>query len=196
MNVDNSWFDTAFADSPYMGIFRGQDLDQTLRLARLAWDQGIELVEIPVQHAGDIERLTRTAAAAAEVGKVVGAGTVRSIDQVELVKRAGARFIACPGFNSDVVASAAALGMPALPGVATASEVDSALTLGLTWLKAFPAITLGSNWITQMAGPFPQAKFVATGGMTLGNAAEFFKAGARGVAIGSAIEQLANHGAL
>ncbi len=195
MNIDNSWFDNAFGDSRYMGIFRGHSLDRTLQLARLAWDQGIELVEIPVQQPSDIERLTRTAAAAAEVGRVVGAGTVRSVDQVELVKRAGARFIVCPGFNRDVVESAAALGMPTLPGVATASEVDSALALGLTWLKAFPAIALGSCWIAQMAGPFPQAEFVATGGITPDNAAEFFNAGARAVAVGSAVEQLAAHGA-
>jgi 2-keto-3-deoxy-6-phosphogluconate aldolase len=72
--------------------------------------------------------------------------------------------------------------------VATPSEVQIALKEGLTWLKAFPASVLGTEWIKAMKGPFPAAKFVTTGGMHAGNAGEFLAAGAKVVAVGSALE--------
>jgi 2-dehydro-3-deoxyphosphogluconate aldolase/(4S)-4-hydroxy-2-oxoglutarate aldolase len=58
----------------------------------------------------------------------------------------------------------------------------------LTWLKAFPASVLGTAWIKAMHGPFPQVRFVTTGGMNAANAAEFLRAGTRVVAIGSALQ--------
>jgi 2-dehydro-3-deoxyphosphogluconate aldolase/(4S)-4-hydroxy-2-oxoglutarate aldolase len=79
--------------------------------------------------------------------------------------------------------------MPPMPGVATASEVQLALKEGLTWLKVFPASVLGTGWIKAMHGPFPQARFVTTGGMDATNAGEFLRAGARVVAVGSALEE-------
>lgn len=77
--------------------------------------------------------------------------------------------------------------MPPLPGVATASEVQAAMKDGLTWLKAFPAALLGPAWFTAMAGPFPGANFVATGGMDASNAGEFLDKGVQVVAVGSAL---------
>jgi len=66
--------------------------------------------------------------------------------------------------------------------------VQAAMHLGLTWLKAFPASVLGTPWFRAMAGPFPDARFVATGGMDATNAGSFLEAGARVVAVGSALE--------
>lgn len=191
MTANNEWFERGFAASPYMGILRAIPLKRTVELSHKAWDAGIELIEIPVQSLDDLDRLRHLAVAAEERGKAVGAGTIRGIDQVDAVKSAGARFIVSPGFDELVVQRAHDVGLDALPGVGSASEVDRALRLGLTWLKAFPAAALGSIWISQMAGPFPEANFVATGGMSLENAEEFLAAGARGIAIGSAIEHLA-----
>jgi len=89
-----------------------------------------------------------------------------------------------------------AAGLPALPGVATATEAQHALGEGLTWLKAFPASVLGTGWFPAMRGPFPQARFVATGGMDSSNARAFLDAGARVVAVGSALEDEAQLPAL
>ena len=72
-------------------------------------------------------------------------------------------------------------------GVATASEVQAAVGIGLRWLKAFPAARLTPAWFKDMAGPFPQVRFVATGGIHAQNAAEFLAAGASVVALGSAL---------
>ncbi|MEV4767572.1 2-dehydro-3-deoxyphosphogluconate aldolase, partial [Micromonospora chokoriensis] len=67
------------------------------------------------------------------------------------------------------------------------TEAQQALRHGLTWLKAFPAITLGPAWFKALAGPLPQLRFVATGGLDAGNAAPFLQAGVRVVAVGSAL---------
>ena len=82
-------------------------------------------------------------------------------------------------------------GLAAMPGVATATEVQQAYTAGLRWLKAFPASLLGTGWFPAMHGPFPEVRFVATGGMNARNAAEFLDTGVRVVAVGSALEDAA-----
>ena len=101
---------------------------------------------------------------------------------------AGAAYLVSPGLDPEIVRAAAERGIPILPGVATPSEVGQAVALGLTWLKAFPAQWLGAHWFAHIRGPFPQVKFVATGGMDAGNAGEFLAAGVTVVAVGSALE--------
>ena len=78
-------------------------------------------------------------------------------------------------------------GLPVMPGVATSSEIQAARRLGLVWLKAFPVAQLGSAWVRAQLAPFPEARFVATGGVDADNAREFLDAGARVAAIGSAL---------
>jgi 2-keto-3-deoxy-6-phosphogluconate aldolase len=76
-------------------------------------------------------------------------------------------------------------GLPHLPGVATATEAHRALRLGLAWQKVFPAAVLGTGWIAAMRAPFPDVRFVATGGVDAANAEAFLQAGATAVAFGS-----------
>ncbi|WP_259607261.1 MULTISPECIES: bifunctional 4-hydroxy-2-oxoglutarate aldolase/2-dehydro-3-deoxy-phosphogluconate aldolase [Microbacterium] len=101
---------------------------------------------------------------------------------------AGAGFTVSPGLDLEVVRASHDAGLSGLPGVGTASEVQLARKAGLTWLKAFPASVLGSSWLHAMRGPFPEVRFVATGGMSAANATEYLDAGARVVAVGSALE--------
>jgi 2-dehydro-3-deoxyphosphogluconate aldolase / (4S)-4-hydroxy-2-oxoglutarate aldolase len=194
MPLSNSWFDAHFEASPYMAIFRGLSRDRTLELAYSAWAAGIRLIEVPVQKPDDLDTLAALVSAARKNGHQVGAGTVLTMNQLNAVQDAGASFIVTPGFDEIIVSQAVELGMAPLPGVATATEISKAHALGLTWLKAFPAVTLGSTWIRQMHGPFPSVRFVATGGMNLQNAQDFIAAGARGIAVGSAVEELATLG--
>jgi Entner-Doudoroff aldolase len=171
-----------------MAILRGLGVERSLELARRAWDLGIDVVELPIQSDEDVEALAAVVAAGRPQGRVVGAGTVVSTRHVELAASAGAAFTVSPGFDAEVVRASVAAGLPPLPGVATASEVQAAMALGLTWLKAFPASLLGPHWFRAMAGPFPGARFVATGGMDAANAGAFLDVGVRTVAVGSALE--------
>lgn len=186
--ADNAHFSELFHSAPLMAILRGMGAERSLSVARTAWDLGIDVVELPIQTAADLEALRVVAAAGRERGKTVGAGTVVSVEHVRQAADAGASFTVSPGFDPEIVRASSDAGMPAMPGVATASEVQLALKEGLTWLKAFPASVLGTGWLRAMHGPFPQANFVTTGGMSAGNAEEYLRAGARVVAVGSALE--------
>lgn len=187
MGLSDEWFDREFAATRIMVIMRGLGPEQSLELAGLAWKAGVTAVELPIQRPADVEALTVVAAAAREQGLSVGAGTVIEVEQVAVAKRAGATYTVSPGTDPEIIRASLAAGLPTLPGVASASEVQQCRKLGLTWLKAFPATVLGPEWIKAMLGPFPEMKFVATGGVSVGNAADFLAAGARVASLGSAL---------
>jgi 2-dehydro-3-deoxyphosphogluconate aldolase / (4S)-4-hydroxy-2-oxoglutarate aldolase len=171
-----------------MAILRNMDVTRTVRLSIQAWDLGITLVEVPIQTPEALPALEAALAAARERGLSVGAGTVTTVDQVRLCARLGVAFTVAPGLDPDVVRESAATGVPHIPGVATASEIQRALRLGCTILKAFPASVLGIGWFKAMRGPFPHLPLVATGGMDAHNATDFLAAGANIVAVGTALE--------
>lgn len=105
---------------------------------------------------------------------LVGAGTVTRPDQVDVAVEAGARFIVSPGLSAGVVARCRERGVPVIPGVATPSEVMAAVELGIDLLKLFPAEGLGGTAMVQaLAGPFPDVRWVPTGGISAANAAEY-----------------------
>ena len=190
------WFDEAFATTQVMVIMRGLDAAASLHLAGRAWDAGVRMVEIPIQRFAAVEALTVVAAAAKDRGLVAGAGTVLTVEQVDVARRAGAAYTVSPGTDDDVIRASLAAGLPTLPGVATASDIQRCARLGLNWLKAFPAASLGPAWITAMHGPFPDVRFGATGGICVTNAPDFLAAGARVVALGSALRDPAQLDAL
>lgn len=112
----------------------------------------------------------------ANEGFIVGAGTVRSVEQAEAAAAAGAAFAVSPGLDRDVVERCADLGLTPLPGIATASELTTALALGITTVKLFPAeIVGGAALIQALAAPFPDARFVPTGGLTAKSAASYLE---------------------
>ena len=99
-------------------------------------------------------------------GLTVGAGTVLTPEQAERAVAAGARFVVSPGFDEEVVATCRELGVPVVPGIATATELMRALKAGLDIVKLFPAEQLGGlPTLRALAAPFPRMRFVPTGGI-------------------------------
>ena len=97
---------------------------------------------------------------------LVGAGTVTRPAQVDRALECGAKFIVSPAFSADVVRTCLDRGVPVLPGVATPSEIQWALEVGLDTVKFFPAETLGGvAALKAMSAPFPDMRFVPTGGV-------------------------------
>lgn len=191
MNVDSTsddYFDAAFAGHRVMAILRGYTPERTVELCETAWAAGIDVIEVPVQDEGAYPSLEAAIAAATARGASIGAGTVTTPEQVHRVAALGAAFTVAPGTSVRVIAACREAGLPHLPGVATASEITAVVDNGLTWVKAFPAAQLGPAWVrAQAGGPFPGVRFVATGGVDASNAAGFLDAGARVVAVGSAL---------
>ncbi|MYZ06466.1 2-dehydro-3-deoxyphosphogluconate aldolase [Streptomyces sp. SID2999] len=181
-------FDRLFARAPVMAILRGMPLEKSVELATRAWDLGIECVEVPVQSREAAEVLAAVVEAGAGRGKPVGAGTVTTAERLAWAVSAGGAFTVAPGLDAEVARASLHAGLPHLPGVATATDVQAARALGLDWLKAFPASVLGPDWFRAMRGPFPEVPFVATGGIDASNAAAYLAAGAQVVAVGSALE--------
>lgn len=180
-------FTELFGDDRVMVILRGLPPADTVELAATAWDAGVGLLEVPIGEPGQEKALAAAVAAGAERGKRVGAGTVVSRAHVDAAAAAGAAYTVAPGLDPDVAAASVAAGMPHLPGVATASEIQRALSVGCDWVKAFPAAALGTAWFNAMRGPFPHLRLVATGGVSLATAPDFLAAGATVVALGSAL---------
>jgi 2-dehydro-3-deoxyphosphogluconate aldolase/(4S)-4-hydroxy-2-oxoglutarate aldolase len=180
-------FEDILGGRPVMAILRGRPPAETVELAGRLWDSGVTVLEIPIGSPDAVPALKAAAGAAAERGLRVGAGTVITAEQVRAAASAGAQYTVAPGFDPLILAASLAAGMPHLPGVGSATEVQRAWLAGCRWLKAFPAKALGPAWIAAMLGPFPDARFVATGGLTVGDATAFLDAGARVVALGAAL---------
>jgi 2-dehydro-3-deoxyphosphogalactonate aldolase len=180
-------FDDLLGARPLIAILRGLTFDAALQIAEAVWTADAGLIEVPVQNEAAIDVLRRLAVEGRRRGHVVGAGTVVSPSLVARALDAGAAFTVAPGYDAKVAEASVAAGLPHLPGVATASEVQAAVAAGFGWLKAFPAASLSPSWFRDMRGPFPDVKFVATGGISAANAAAFHSSGARALGVGSAI---------
>lgn len=192
MIVEHSqeYFDRGFRDRRVMAILRGTSVETTVALCRRAFDAGLAMVEVPLQSRQSELALRAAVAEAGRRSAIVGAGTITSRELVDRAAQAGAAFTVAPGFDPDVLARSLELDLPHLPGVATATEIQVAMKVGVRWLKAFPADALGMAWFTGMRGPFPQAHFVATGGVGAHNATQFLEKGAAAVSLGASFAKL------
>lgn len=115
----------------------------------------------------------------------IGAGTVLSIDSARLAIDAGATFLVMPHMDPELVAWAAARGVPTLPGAFTPTEVLAAWRAGAAAVKLFPASVAGPAFVRECHGPFPDIPLVPSGGVTSETAADFIRAGAVAVGVGS-----------
>ena len=170
-----------------MAVLRGLPPDETVRLASIAWELGIDAVEVPIGRPDQIPALLAAVEAGRSAGRRVGAGTVLTVGQVAAALEAGAAYTVSPGLDEEVLRASLAAGLPHLPGVATPTELHRAVLAGCSWVKAFPASSLGPSWFRDIRGPFPDVSLVATGGVTAATAPAFLDAGARVVAVGSAL---------
>ena len=181
----NDWFDDEFFRVPVIAVLRGLTPAEAVRSARRAWDAGVQHVEVTIETAEAIPTLAAVASAAAERGVAVGAGTIIRIEQLDAAASANASFTVSPGLDDGILKESIRRGIPHLPGVATASEILRAKAFGLSWLKAFPASVLGPDWIKAMKGPFPDVRFIATGGMRAATTNLYLDAGVSVVGLSS-----------
>jgi 2-dehydro-3-deoxyphosphogluconate aldolase/(4S)-4-hydroxy-2-oxoglutarate aldolase len=115
----------------------------------------------------------------------IGAGTVLSVEAAARAVDAGAMFLVAPHLDLDVVAWAAARGVPMLPGTATPTEVLAGWQAGAAAIKVFPASSLGTTFLRELRGPFPDIPLQPTGGITVDNAGDYIRVGAIAVGMGS-----------
>lgn len=149
-------------------------LDGSLDPAALAAtlvEAGLPVIEVTLRtpHALDAIR-----AMAKVSGAIVGAGTVLNAGQLAVATEAGARFIVSPGLTAPLADEVGAVGIPFLPGVATAGDIMRGLDLGLDRFKFFPAASSGGiPALKALAAPFGNARFCPTGGITAETAGDW-----------------------
>ena len=159
-------------DAPVIPVIVLTDVNQAVLLARALVAGGIRMLEVTLRTPQALACIEAMARAVPEA--LVGAGTVRSVADVQAASRAGARFLVSPGYTHAVGQACRDVGLPLLPGVATGSEIMMAQEDGLTELKFFPALQAGgAAMLKAWGGPFGDIRFCPTGGVTVANAAEF-----------------------
>ncbi len=155
-------------------------------IARALVAGGVRVLEITLNSHGALAAIE--AVRSLEIpGLVVGAGTVRTAPDAHAALAAGAQFLVAPNFNPGAVEVARAAGVSMVPGVATPSEAVAAWEAGCELLKFFPAAALGSNYLKLIRDPLADLRFMATGGVDTGNVAEFMRAGAVAIGVGSSL---------
>lgn len=146
--------------------------DHAENLAKALLEGGIPCIEVTFRTAAAEESIKRIHAAYPQM--LIGAGTIISIEQAQKALNAGAKFIVSPGFDEKLVSWCLENDIPVFPGVSTASEVQVAVSMGLSTLKFFPAEASGGvNMIKNLCGPFPNVKFMTTGGISLSNLSQY-----------------------
>ena len=152
-----------------------EDASKAVPLAKALVDGGLNVLEVTFRTAAAAESL---AAIRREVPEaIVGAGTVITPEMAKAAKDAGAVFGVAPGFDPAVMAAAKEIGLPFIPGIATASELSQALTAGAPMVKFFPAEAAGGvKMIKNLLGAFrfTGVKFMPTGGINLSNIKDYF----------------------
>ena len=176
-------------DKKIVAIVRGVYGEDAVNLAKALYAGGIELLEVTFDQSKP-ESLNRTSDTVKmlcqELGDKMyfGAGTVTTIEMLNLAKEAGASFIVSPDFNPEVIKATVEAGMVSMPGAMTPTEILTAYRAGADFVKVFPTAGLGSSYIKAVRGPLNHIRLLAVGGVNEKNIAEFLAAGCVGAGVG------------
>ena len=170
--------------SRLVAVIRSKTADEALTTAAAAADAGVKFVEITFSVPGALNVIE---ALKQRPELHVGAGTVLSRDQAQAAIAAGAEFVVAPSLELGLVPICHQAGIACFPGAATPTEIIAAARAGADLVKIFPADCLGGPYfIRQMSGPFPEIRFMVSGGVSLDNLKDYVEAGVTGICLGSA----------
>lgn len=175
---------TELRAAPLVAILRRPRVDIEMCAGALI-EAGVRFVEVTIDSPAAVPFLESAAKNFKE--GLFGAGTVTVPVLAEKAIRAGARFLVTPNFNPEVIRVARSHQVPIFSGAMTPTEIFSAYEAGAEMIKVFPAATLGCAYFKELRGPFPEIPLMATGGITVDNAPDFFGAGATALGVGSAL---------
>ncbi|WP_428685730.1 bifunctional 4-hydroxy-2-oxoglutarate aldolase/2-dehydro-3-deoxy-phosphogluconate aldolase [Sphingopyxis sp.] len=157
--------------APVIPVIVIDRVEDAVPMAQALVAGGLPVLEVTLRTPAALDALT---AMKAVKGAVVGAGTVLDPAMLNAAIHAGAEFIVSPGLTDNLGKAAVACGIPFLPGTANAGDIMRGMDLGLSRFKFFPAATSGGiPALKALAGPFGQARFCPTGGISLATAPEW-----------------------
>ncbi|HBO34350.1 MAG TPA: 2-dehydro-3-deoxyphosphogluconate aldolase [Anaerolineaceae bacterium] len=149
-----------------------KSVEDAASLSKALFDGGIPVAEVTFRMSKAEEIIAAMVKSKPDL--LVGAGTVTTREQADLAISAGAKFLVSPALNETVIRHSQERGVPIIPGIATPSELDKAIGLGLDLVKFFPAEPNGGLVaIKAFCGPYKGVKFLPTGGISLENLAKY-----------------------
>ena len=175
-----------------IAIVRGMEVEQTVKIAQALYEGGVSLIEVTFNQKCP-EKFHQTADSIRAIREtmgdkmLVGAGTVTSVELVEMAAEAGAMYMISPDMDKDVIRRTRELGLVSIPGAYTATEAKQAYLAGADFVKLFPCVGDAPAYVKAICAPFNHIPFLAVGGVSADNAAEFLKAGAVGLGVGSCL---------
>ena len=165
-------------------VLRAESVEQALALADAIAAGGVTVLEVTMTVPGAIDVMRRLAERRPEI--LIGAGTVLDAETARMCILEGAQFVVSPALNMGTIEMCHRYSVAVLPGALTPTEIVTAWQAGADVVKVFPAGAMGGpKYLTSLKGPLPHIRMVPTGGVTLGNAAEFLEAGAFALGVGS-----------
>jgi 2-dehydro-3-deoxyphosphogluconate aldolase/(4S)-4-hydroxy-2-oxoglutarate aldolase len=169
---------------PIVGILRHYPADRVRALAAQYARAGLGTLEITMNSEGAADMIEGLIEEFC--GRLnIGAGTVVTRRDLDQALAAGAQFIVAPVLDKSIIKACLKKGVPVMPGAYTPTEIYKAWSLGAAIVKVFPATTLGPGFIRELLAPLGKLKVLPTGGVHPGNFADFLRAGASGVGMGS-----------
>ncbi len=170
--------------SRLVAVIRSKSAEDALALAHAAADGGIKFIEITFTVPGALDVIKELAA---RKNLHAGAGTVLAPQQAERAIGVGAEFVVSPSLELNLIGVCHTANIACFPGAATPTEIIAASRAHADLVKIFPADLVGGPYfIRQMQGPFPDVRFMVSGGVSLKNVSEYVQAGVAGICLGSA----------
>ncbi len=171
-------------------VLRAKSVAQAHAVVKAMLAGGVTVVEVTMTVPNAVSLLAELKR---EYGNdvLLGSGTVTTADEAKATIEAGAEFVVSPSLHVDVIAATKATGKVSIPGSLTPTEVITAYRAGADYVKIFPCSAMGgAPYLKALLAPFPFLKLIPTGGVTLATAADFLKAGARALGVGSDLVNL------
>ena len=174
-------------DERIIPVVRAKSAEEAMRIVEAVKEGGINTMEITMTVPGAIEVMEKVAKKFGD-DVLLGAGTVLDNETARMSILAGAKFIVGPCLNVELIKICRRYSKVVIPGAMTPTEILKAWEMGADIVKVFPAGNLGGpSYIKAVKAPLPQVLLNPTGGVNLGNAGDFIKAGASVISVGSAL---------
>jgi len=181
-------------DTGVVGVVRTESSAQLLQVAEAIREGGVHCIEIAMTTPNALRVIEDVANKLDDV--LVGAGTVLDSETTRAAILSGAQFLVSPTLDFEVIKMAKRYGKIVVPGTFSPTEILRAWEAGADIVKVFPATRLGPQYFKDVKAPLPQVRLMPTGGVNEENAADFIRAGADAICVGSALinkQAIADH---
>lgn len=172
--------------SKIVAVLRATSGEKLVSVAEALLAGGVEAIEVTFTVPRALEVIEKTAKALGD-RILLGAGTVLDPETARAAILAGANYVVSPTLNLDVIRLCRRYDVMVMPGALTPTEILTAWEAGADVVKVFPSEITGPRYLKAIRGPLPQVRLMPTGGVDLTTAADFLKAGAVALGIGSAL---------